>query len=533
MKYSKIIVTKTWLKQAESSVDTHVITFEALKHWVLSVKILRRLFGYSQSRLLTYRIDVFGKPFLSALLIRLLSRGKSCIEDEQGKKIVITFWYLCGRLLKLINDWIAKPVLLKRVKGEINQKTKNVNAKKKPRLDIKKTPVYLRTDLAFGICSGGSVGHIAGVLNNLDVFSGSPVFISSDCMPTIREDIVKYIIDSGSSFWDFKEIPSLYYNQTFYNKAKGILTGLDISFFYQRYSVNNYCGVCLAMNHDVPFVLEYNGSEIWIAKNWGRSLKYESLSQKIELLNLHVADLIVVVSQPMKDELVERGIEASKILVNPNGVESERYSPMVDGNLVRKQYGFSGKKIIGFIGTFGKWHGAEVLAEAFGILVEKYPEYKKDTRLLLIGDGVNMPLVKEILNKRNIEDICVLTGLIPQEEGPAHLAACDILASPHVPNPDGTPFFGSPTKLFEYMAMGKGIVASDLDQIGEVLEHGKTAWMVKPGDPEDLAEGLKCLLDDQTLCNRLGENAREEAVLKYAWKEHTRRIIAKLEEVAR
>ena len=144
-----------------------------------------------------------------------------------------------------------------------------------------------------------------------------------------------------------------------------------------------------------------------------------------------------------------------------------------------------------------------------------------------------MHLVKERLNRHNIEDICILTGLIPQEEGSAPLAACDILASPHVPNPDGSPFFGSPTKLFEYMAMGRGIVASDLDQIGEVLEHGKSAWMVKPGDPEDLAEGLKRLLDDQALRESLGENARKEAVSKYAWKEHTRRIIAKLEEVIR
>ncbi len=533
MKYSKIIVTKTWLKRAEFSTDTLVITFEELKHWVRSGKILRHFFGYSQSRLLTYRIDILGKPFLCALLIRLLSPGESCIEDKQGKKIVITFCYLCGRLLKLINDWIEKSVLLKRIKGEISQKTNKVNTKEKGRLDIKKTPVYLRTDLGFGISSGGSVGHIAGVLNNLDVFSGSPVFISSDYMPTIREDIVKHIIDPGSLFWDFKEIPSLYYNQPFYNKTKGILIGLDISFFYQRYSMNNYCGVCLAMDHNVPFVLEYNGSEIWIAKNWGSPLKYESLSQNIELLNLHAADLIVVVSQPMKDELERRGIDACKILVNPNGVEPERYFPAVDGKYVREQYGFFGKRIIGFIGTFDKWHGAEVLAEAFGILVEKYPEYKKDTRLLLIGDGLNMPLVREILNKHNIEDICILTGLIPQEEGPAHLAACDIFASPHVPNPDGTPFFGSPTKLFEYMAMGKGIVASNMDQIGEVLEHGKTAWMVKPGDPEDLAEGLKRLLDDQILRKRLGENARKEVVSKYTWKDHTRRIIAKLEEVVR
>jgi glycosyltransferase involved in cell wall biosynthesis len=110
------------------------------------------------------------------------------------------------------------------------------------------------------------------------------------------------------------------------------------------------------------------------------------------------------------------------------------------------------------------------------------------------------------------------------------LAACDLLASPHVPNPDGTPFFGSPTKLFEYMAMGKGIIASDLDQIGEVLEHDQTAWMVQPGDTESLMLGLKILIDNPEIGKRLGEAARREVVAKYTWKEHTRKIIEKLKE---
>lgn len=280
----------------------------------------------------------------------------------------------------------------------------------------------------------------------------------------------------------------------------------------------------------VPFVLEYNGSEIWIAKNWGRPLKYERLSQKIELLNLHAADLIVVVSQPMKDELVKRGIEDGKILVNPNGVDPEQYYPDVDGSGVRRKYDLVGKTVVGFISTFGPWHGAEVLAEAFGRLLQQFPEYREGVRLLMIGDGLTMPEVKRKLYEFGIMDVSILTGLVLQEEGPAYMAACDILTSPHVPNADGTPFFGSPTKLFEYMAMGKGIVASDLDQIGDVLNHDKTAWMVKPGDVESLMLGLKALIDDEQRRNRLGQAAHREVVKKYTWKGHTRKIIEKLKE---
>jgi glycosyltransferase involved in cell wall biosynthesis len=223
-------------------------------------------------------------------------------------------------------------------------------------------------------------------------------------------------------------------------------------------------------------------------------------------------------------------VNSDKILVNPNGVDPEIYSPEVDGSGILHKHNLKDKMVIGFIGTFGKWHGAEVLVKAYGLLLQKYPNYKNTTRLLMIGDGVSMAQVKEAIDKYNIGEQVTLTGIVPQEEGPAYLAACDLLASPHVPNPDGTPFFGSPTKLFEYMAMGKGIVASDLEQIGEVLEHDGTAWLVKPGDAESLMLGLKTLIDNPQMSKRLGEAAQREVVAKYTWKEHTRKIIEKLKE---
>jgi len=107
-----------------------------------------------------------------------------------------------------------------------------------------------------------------------------------------------------------------------------------------------------------------------------------------------------------------------------------------------------------------------------------------------------------------------------------------LLASPHVPNADGSRFFGSPTKLFEYMAMGKGIVASDLDQIGDVLTHGQSAWMVKPGDINSLTNGLKMLIEDAELRDRLGREARREVVANFTWRDHTRRIIEALKKRA-
>jgi glycosyltransferase involved in cell wall biosynthesis len=111
----------------------------------------------------------------------------------------------------------------------------------------------------------------------------------------------------------------------------------------------------------------------------------------------------------------------------------------------------------------------------------------------------------------------IFTGSLPSEKVVEYLDASDILVSPHIPMPDGSRFFGSPTKLFEYMAMGKGIVASRLEQLAEVLEHDRTGWLVTPGDVEELTGAIRGLALDPAKRESLGMAARREAVELHSW----------------
>jgi len=505
------------------------ITFDELKYWLESKKIFSRLFRHQTAVMRVYDLRLMAQPFASSLLLWLLAWGKSVIRDNQGKESKVRFWVVLGLGVKRFSDSLKIPGLLARIESEIAALA--VGNGQKIKLDHDGRPVYLRTDLTFGVASGGSVGHIAGVLNKLDRFVHPPIFLTTDKIPTVRDCVEEHRITPGPDFWDFKEELPLAFNRKYFEDAAAFLEGKFVSFIYQRYGLNNYSGVQLAAKYRVPLVLEFNGSEVWVGRQWEKGLKHEKLSQSIEILNLQKADLVVVVSKALKEGLLRQGVPEGKILVNPNGVDPDVYSAEVPGGPVRKKYGLEGMKVIGFIGTFGKWHGAEVLADAFGRLIAKFPVFRDSVRLLMIGDGSARPLVQEALARHGVADLCVLTGAVPQSEGPTYLAACDLLVSPTVPNPDGTPFFGSPTKLFEYMAMGKGIVASDLDQIGEILKHDQTAWLVKPGDPESLMMGLKALLDDEQKRVQLGKAARVEVVAKYSWEEHTRKIIEKLKEV--
>lgn len=401
------------------------------------------------------------------------------------------------------------------------------------RLPPQPAALFLRTDHWFDVRSGGSVGHLAGVIGGLRALGYRLQVASSDSLVGVPADRDFHLIEPVYGVAaNLPELPEILSNRSLVQQLADRWPEWQPAFIYQRYSQGNFTGVALKLRFGVPYVCEYNGSFPWMMRQWERRrLVHERLLDNIELLNVHLADLVVVVSAPMKDELVARSVPAERVLVNPNGVDVDEYSPSVDGSAVRRRLGLDGKLTIGFIGTFGKWHGAEVLADAFGRLLAARPEYQERLRLLMIGDGSTMPKVRQELARHGVEAAAVLTGIIPQEEGPAHLAACDILVAPHVPNTDGTPFFGSPTKLFEYMAMGKGIVASDLDQIGEILAHDRTAWMARPGDAESLVTGLRALVEDEPLRRRLGQAARDEVVAKYTWTEHTRKIIERLKEL--
>jgi len=108
------------------------------------------------------------------------------------------------------------------------------------------------------------------------------------------------------------------------------------------------------------------------------------------------------------------------------------------------------------------------------------------------------------------------------------LSACDVLINSTVPNPDGSEFLGSPTKLFEYMAMGKAIICSNMAQMAKILEHNKTAYMVKPADIDELMNSMKILIDDEKMRKILGKNAREEVLAKYTWDKHVERILERI-----
>jgi hypothetical protein len=369
-----------------------VVPFDEFVRWIRRGTVLAHVGRYREGRLLVHRLEAAGRPLPLGLALRAVSRGRVSVEDVRGRRRTLTGALLARWTAQLAAEPFRVPALLGRVERALDaiDAERDRTGRHPAALNMAASPLYLRTDLSFGVRAGGSVAHIAGVVNELGGFTGPVTMLTTDDIPTLRPDVDVHHVPPLESFWNFKELPTFLLNDAFDSAARDAITDRP-AFVYQRYSLNNYAGIRIARRHRVPFVLEYNGSEIWMGRHWGRALKHEALSRRIEQLNLSSADLIVVVSRPMRDEIVARGIDPESVLVNPNGVDPDRYRPDVDGSPVRERYGLRGAIVVGFIGTFGPWHGAEVLARALVKLMKDDPARARDVRLLMIGDGATMP----------------------------------------------------------------------------------------------------------------------------------------------
>ena len=284
---------------------------------------------------------------------------------------------------------------------------------------------------------------------------------------------------------------------------------------YQRHVSFSVAGALLSRRLEVPLILEYNGSEVWMANHWDPN-PLRNWIKLCEEVTLQCAARIVVVSEVLREQLLEKGIQEARIRVNPNAVDPDYFYPGRGRASGRKQLELHADEVlVGFVGSFSFWHGIEVLQQAIVKLLSSGPSCR--LRFVLIGDGLLHGEMRTALAAYEATGEVIFTGPLSRDKVAEYLDASDILVSPHVPMPDGSKFFGSPTKLFEYMAMGKGIVASRLDQIAEVLEHDQTAWLVTPGDVEELAEAILRLAQDPMKRAALGSAARRAVVERHCW----------------
>jgi len=232
------------------------------------------------------------------------------------------------------------------------------------------------------------------------------------------------------------------------------------------------------------------------------SLKNKKL-YKIEKNLLNTSDLIICITERLKKEILTNfQIDSQKIHVIPDAVRDDWLNIKNE----KEEYIF-------YAGSLKKWKGVDVLIKAM--------KYLPGEKLLIAGNGEEFSNLQNMVKKENLQDRIKFLGYIPHTEIPKFLSKAKILVLPNVE--EDTSVFTSPLKLFEYMAAGKPIVASDIPSLREILKHEENAYLVKPRNPIVLAEGIKKVLYDKKLRRKISLKAKEE-VKKYTYSIRAQKI---------
>ena len=403
---------------------------------------------------------------------------------------------------------------------------------------VKGTGVYLRTDYWANITSGGSYGHTCYVAKELAaVTDGFVCFMGSRFNMLDEYGLHQVVMPKASE--TSSETDLLAAHWFYYPQLRLALQAIRPAYIYERLCQGNFCGAALSLELGIPYIVEYNGSEISMTKSFGGvDLLYEDVFVRAEDAAFRQATMITVVSQVVKQSLVDRGVDPGKILVNPNGADPVAYAPLPAPvrAALRAELGFTPEdRVVGFTGTFGGWHGIDVLAESIPIICK----YAPTARFLLVGDGTHKHLVDKVVATHGLSNRVKSMGRVPQREGARLLGACDVFVSPHNSHMVDSKFFGSPTKLFEYMAVGEGIVGSDLEQLGEVLSPAlrladftdgvptvtnQRAVLCTPGDIGDFVGAVLTLVKHPALASALGRNARQAVLDSFSWARHVENV---------
>lgn len=245
------------------------------------------------------------------------------------------------------------------------------------------------------------------------------------------------------------------------------------------------------------------------AREWGP--RYRA-SRALETWALRRADGVATICRGLRDEAVERGVDAARVAVVPNAVDVERFSVErhVDPEL-RRRLGLEDSIVVGFIGSFYAYEGLDLLLEALPAVRRRHPS----TRLLLVGGGPEERRLRELTGRLDLADAVRFTGRVPHERVGGYYDLVDLFVYPRLSA--RLTELVTPLKPLEAMAKGRPVVASDVGGHRELIRPGETGILFPPDDVEALAATLSKTLGDRASWSELCRAARRFVEEERTW----------------
>lgn len=281
-------------------------------------------------------------------------------------------------------------------------------------------------------------------------------------------------------------------------------------FIYERYNLYLPAGIWVKKIFKVPLLLEVN-APLFDERKEFNGIAIPWLAKWTERYVWKNADQILPVTDVLGEIITNDGVNRSKITVIPNGINLDRFNKVLDKSVAKKKLGLDGKLVLGFTGFVREWHSLDSVL----ILLKGKPL----RHMLVVGDGPAKCVIQKRARELGVEKQVNITGIVARNDIAAHVSAFDIALQPDVTH------YASPLKLFEYMILGKAIVAPDKENIKEVLTGNVDVVLFKQGDTNDLLDSIELLCENDELRNKIGDKARQTLFDKgYTWETNARRV---------
>jgi glycosyltransferase involved in cell wall biosynthesis len=318
-----------------------------------------------------------------------------------------------------------------------------------------------------------------------------------------------------------RDLYALLHDRQFSRHCYAVCRDKRFDFIYERATPYHRTGQQLSKIFGMPLVLEVNDPLEEMIMLHGCSKALMPFASYIERSTACKADAVVVGSAGMRNYLVKTGVSSEKIFTIYPTAEDHFFSPPKCREAIRKKFAIDRKVVVGFVGSMAPYQRVDLLLRA-AIEVHRA---SREVHFFIVGDGTGMAALKRFVADNSLEDFVTFTGRVPYDEIPEYCGAMDVCVIPHAT------WYGAPTKLFEYAASGRPVIAPRLEPIEELIKDGENGLLVEPGNVNDLAMKILKLAAEPALGVKLGMQLKSEITRAHTWEKNTTKLITVFESL--
>lgn len=312
------------------------------------------------------------------------------------------------------------------------------------------------------------------------------------------------------------ELFELGYNLVTLLRMPALLQRWRPQLIYERYSLFLFATIWLARRRGIPVVLEINDSAL---VERVRPLRLKALARRIESWCMRHCTGLVFISSHFRQQLVAAYGSIAPSVISPNAADLSHFDPArFDAVALRRARGLQQQVVCGFIGSFAHWHGVDTFVAAIAKRLDEVPQLA----LVLVGDGRMLPAVRALVIERGLAGRVLLPGRVGHDEVASWIACMDYAVLPDSND------YGSPMKLFEFMAMGVAVVAPDYAPVAEVIDEGRTGWLFPQRNTEACVQRVLDLAGEPEARQRVGAAARDYIVRERQWRNNAEQLLSLL-----